>query len=242
MYIKYGSYQHDVGECGVIISRAAEVTENDIFTGYTERWDINGRLQGADAAAITTAIVALEAAYAVQGQSLSLYNDDNSLTAHSITATNSTGGARAVGPPSYPEGDGAEYTTFRNFTITLEAKKLLRNLRTIEFQETLVEQGGGSRWAYQEPITGLPQRQQTNQFTTFKATQTGYAIGLFGPPAVPGPLFPYDEHTDQRQIVPEAPQRSGPYGKPVYKYYRTSWTYIFESARPLLGTPNVGGF
>jgi hypothetical protein len=237
MYLKYGNYQHASGEAAVAISKTAVFTEAGIARGIRERWTINGRLHAADQASLSAALDALQAAYRLQAQDVGFYFDSGQPSNHVIRSAQTNGGVRVVGPPSFPEGQGAEYSTFRSYIITLEAEWLQFDAGLLAWNETLDFTGGGPQFVFLEPITGLPQKQLLKQCTTFKVTQSGEATGYLGYPTAAPPLWPDAEHIDKRRLDYELPKRKGPPGSPTYTEYRITWNYSFEDAGPLVGTP-----
>ncbi len=239
MFLKYGNYQHADNEASVVISKEGLFTSAGMPQGVRERWTINGRLQASSQAQLTATIAALAAAYSVQGQDVAFYLDNGQPTSHAIPSAATNGGVRVVVPPSFPEGRGAEYSTFRNYTIVLEAEWLDPNATLLSWHEVLSFQGGGPQFGYLEPINGLPQKQLLKQFTTFRATQAGEAVGYWSYPAPAAPLWPAAEHLGVREIRYELPHRMGPPGAPVYTQFKVSWSYQFEDAGPLVGAPTA---
>ena len=86
MYLRYGNYQHAVGEASVTISRHGLFSEAGLPRGVRERWDVQGRLQANDQGALTAAIQALVAAYSVQGQDVGFYFDGGQPSSHRIAS------------------------------------------------------------------------------------------------------------------------------------------------------------
>ena len=110
MYLQFGNYIHDQGECAITISRSSRV-ENGIVVGYTERWDVQGRLQivptgdaVADRAMLSPRIAAMQLAYQQQGVDLGLYFDDGTPSVHYLQSSRSAGGTRVTKPPYFPIG------------------------------------------------------------------------------------------------------------------------------------------
>lgn len=237
MYLKYGNYQHAANEASVVISKQQVFSEAGIVRGLRERWDIQGMLEAADQGALTAAIDELSAAYATGAQDVGFYFDGGQPTSHRIISANTNGGVRVVVPPSFPQGKGAEYSTYRNYTIALEAEWLDPNASLLSWHETIRFQGGGPQFAHLEPINGQPVKQLLKQATTFRATQSGEAVGYLYYPAPALPLWPAAEHIDRREIRYELPRRMGPPGSGTYTQYKVSWSYSFEDAGPLLGLP-----
>jgi hypothetical protein len=237
MYLKYGNYQHASGEASVVISKEGIFTDAGISRGVRERWDIHGRLQAADSAALSSDIAALAAAYSVQGQDVGFYFDSGQPTSHRIQSSLTNGGVRVVVPPSFPEGKGAEYSTFRSYALAVEAELLDAQASLLSWTEAVHFKGGGPQFAFIEPINGLPQKQLLKQFTTFHATQSGEAVGYFSYPAPPAPLWPQAEHVDRREVHFALPKRAGAPGSATYTQFKVTWSYHFEDAGPLVGLP-----
>lgn len=237
MYLKYGNYQHSANEASVVISKEGLFSESGIARGVRERWQIQGRLQAADQAALGNAIAALTTAYSQQAQDVAFYLDNGQKTAHAINNAATAGGVRVVSPPSFPEGRGAEYSTFRNYAIVLEAELPDPAATLLSWTEVLSFKGGGPQFGFLEPINGLPQKQWFKQFTSFRVAQSGQAVGLWGYPLPPAPLWPEAEHVDQREVRYELPRRRGSGGSATYAEFKVSWSYTFQDAGPLVGTP-----
>jgi hypothetical protein len=132
----------------------------------------------------------------------------------------------------YPEGDGAEYTTYRTYNISLEAEYLTQ-LGVESYTETYDFSGGGEAWVMVETITGPPLRQTVRQQTPYRCTQSGSSVGGGARPSPPPPAFPSVEHVNERRITYGTPQflRNGNIQYPL------SWSYSFESATPLFALP-----
>jgi hypothetical protein len=237
MYLKYGNYRHADNEVAVTIAKEGLFTQAGMPRGVRERWNLQGRLHAADQAALGAAIAALSAAYSIQGQDLAFYLDTGERSSHAILSAATNGGVRVVSPPSFPEGKGAEYSTFRSYTIALEAEVLDPDATVLNWNETVSFTGGGAQFGFFEPIEGLPQKQLLRVCTTYRASQSGEAVGSFHYPAPAPPLWPGAEHLPQREIRYDLPKRMGPPGQATYTQYRVSWSYHFEDAGPLVGLP-----
>ncbi len=231
MFLKYGNHTHDAGECTLSsIEWRALITENLQVYGTVERWTIDGRLQIADQgspaanqAAMTVAINTLKTAYGTNRRDIGFYDDAGNLTAHSIQSSSATGGVQIVGF-SFPEGSGAEYSTFRTYQIIVEAQfgyQIPGGQKLTAWSETVTLMGGGPKVVFLACLTGPPQKQLAHQATTRKATQSGRAtaIGRYSTP--PSPLWPADELIDVREITYELPPDST-------NQRTTTWNYQFE--------------
>lgn len=236
MYLKYGGYPHTSGEAAFSISRDGQFSPEGVYQGYVERWDISGRLHAADVASLSAAITALQAAYALQGQDIGLYNDDHSPTAHRMLNSQTVGGIRVVRQPSFPESQGAEYTTFRSYSIGVEGEFLDLESGIVNWTEVVNFEGGGPVYVHLKPINGVAQKQVSIQNDTFRATQAGSAVGYLGYPNPPAPLWPSDL-VRAPAISRKTPRRKGPRGSQLFVEYEVSWNYAFESVAPLTGGP-----
>jgi hypothetical protein len=152
----------------------------------------------------------------------------------------SLGGVRVIQGPSYPTGRGYEGGTFRHYEVALEAEypDAASFGMLLAFTESIQFMGGGPRIVWREATTGKPQKQVTAQYTTYRATQTGSAIGYRQKPSVPGPIWP--QYLKEQFTYPDqrSPKRSGPPGAPLYTEYEISWHYSFEADVPLSGEPH----
>jgi len=234
MFLCYGNYIHANNECAVMISRQGVFNAHGLQTEIVEQWNIQGMLMAGSVAELSVAIRAMEAAYASSGRNVGLYVNANTPTAHGITSAAARGGVRVVVPPSFPVGYGAEYTTFRTYSIVLEATfggsgvagGLLSWSESIEIQGT-----GGPRWGYLQPMQGPPQQQIFSETSTIWMFQQGSAIGLGVYPTPSPPLLgPDQEHEESHRVHRELPADNS-------HHRRVSWSYTFESHASLVGQP-----
>ena len=196
----------------------------------------------AAAIAPTTAVAALEAAYANQGQNAALYQDDGAgnigaITPHAIINSQTISGTR-VDSLTWPRGgQNGEYATGRSYEIALSGELALTGETTlISFAETLSFVGTtGPREVLIEIRNGPPRRQRVSQRTSQRITQSGNAIGLASYPTVPAPIFPAIEHESARRRVLGSPRQNGR----VFTDYPISWAYEFETAFAVSGVPNA---
>lgn len=241
LILKYGNYTHQPAECELSTDAEAIYSQGGIIVGQVIRWDIQGFLHADTKAQLTSALADLEAAYSIQGQDAIFYLDDSSTpTHHALRSSNTVDGVRVVRPPHFPEGKGAEYTTFRRYSIGLEATYHTNfSTNILAFYESVSFRGGGPRDDFLLTLEGLPQEQRLNQYTVFEATQEGSAIGQLLYPNPPDPLWPANLSNKWAPPTKKTPKRYGPPGQPRYREWEISWNYQFKSAVPLLGDPNL---
>jgi hypothetical protein len=238
VFLSYGSYTHEEFECTVAIDSRS--VPNDAGQPYLTQttWTITGQIIAADAAGVVAKMAALEAAYSAWFRDAALTTAAG-VVCHHLPNAGSYSGVRVVQPPSFPRGEGAQLSTFRDYAITLSADYPIAGQNPLKaFQETLSFSGGGPQRAVLELLNGPPQEQVLKLFTAFRAVQAGSAVGAFGWPAVPPPLFPGKEEV--RSVPPGNPQRGSPkLVNGLYADFPVSWTYQFASGTPLVGSPNV---
>ena len=236
MFLRYGSYTHAQNEPAVQIGKQAVFSRRGFRRAVRETWRIVGVLHAADQPGLTAAIAALRSAYNVNGLDLGLYLDDGvTLTDHALSSAAALGGTR-VTALEFPSGKGAEYSTFRSYSISVEADFPDTSNNLLDFSETLSFEGtGGPRMIFLDTLEGLPQQQIARQRTTYRARQEGRAVGLATYPPVAPPIWPSAELQDQRRLSLRAPRRVA--GN--LTEFAAEWTYVFESVSPLAGTPTV---
>jgi hypothetical protein len=236
MILKYGTYAHDNNECALTsITKSVNLSETGERLGYTERWRIRGVKHADTQAALTTALAALETAYAYNGRDLVLYYDDGStVSQHALYTGTSRSGVR-ITEFSYPAGEGAEYSTFRTFEIGAEAEYLTSTAGILSWVETITLLGGGEVWALIPTLRGPAQRQVLQQQGTYGAIQSGQSIGYNGWLVPATPIWPQYEHRERRRIERTTPTFLGN-GEARYPI---SWNYEFEAAVPIFGSPTL---
>lgn len=241
MILQCGGYRHAQDECEVVINLDREIGPGGETIKIRRSWQISGQLQANDYLSLQIAKAVLEAAYSQPYPDLILWHNDGVTVHDSILNAGSTSGVRITNGPSYPTGKGAEGGTFRSYTITAEAtyEAAAANAELLEsFQETVSRSGGGRRRVVIDTVDDAPVAQLLNRRTKYKATQSGQAVGRYGYPPIPPPIWPGEENEAERSITSVGPRREGR----NLTGYSVSWSYVFESPEPLDGLPNVWVF
>jgi len=235
MIFKYRNYTHDNNEVEVVFRQSALFDQRGNRRGLRKRLELKGVLHGTSQANLTTKLNALDAAYTVNGGDAVLFLDDGTTqTHHKLISSGTLTGVRVVQPPSFAPGDGAEYSTFRSYTIVLEAD-FIGDSNILSSEEAVTIVGtGGPRFAYLETLVTSAVRQQVNKFTLVRMTQSGLAKGYLSYPFVPAPIWPALEDVDQRSIVTRSPKDQGL----IFTDFPISWTYKFTSDVAQSGIPN----
>jgi hypothetical protein len=238
MFLQYGQYPHALNEARMSLSRTG-LFVNGMSRGYNEAWHVSGMFFGANATALTSGMATMKAAYAVQSQDIGFFNDDSSPTAMLLLSSTCRGGTRVIQPPSFQKLDGAEYTSYVSYQLAVEGEVFDPNNAVISWRESLSFSGGGPAVVWLETLNTQPQPQITKQYTTYRATQSGSATGLYSYPIVPSPLWPQFEIQNQRNVSETGPERSGPINQAFLSDFGVSWSYQFASAIPFTGQPTL---
>lgn len=242
MQLQYRNFSHDVDETGV--SMRQETLRSERGRPYATRhtWTIQGSLLGnATQAEITTAIEALEDAYASDGGDLTLYlSDGTTPSAHQLRSRDTMGGVKITQRPSFPKGDGTEYAAgcVRTYEIVAVADFPIWSENLLVWHQGFSRRGvpGAERWVYTPILDADWFRQTVNARTPGMVTQRGFAVGQFRYPPAAAPLWgPLFEHQDQRVIDVEDPKRNGT----DLTEFKIAWQYTFESTKPLVGVSSV---
>ena len=225
MYLQYGDYSHDENEVEIKIDRSALLDRNGSPYGYKETWAIDGKIQANTQALLSSKLRRLEQAYSINNQDATLYTQNGGPSVHQLLASNSISGVLVKKPPSFPTGKGAEYSTFRTYSINLEAEFRTDNSTNIlEYTESVTTQGtGGPKIVHQEVVSGLPVTQQVSTNSVVRVTQSGSAVGINEYPQFPPAYFPgayVPESSSQTTTSPKL--KNG-----VYTDYRIAWNYQF---------------
>ena len=238
MILTWGSFSLDNNEGTVVITKEPIYSERGYRIGIHESWVISGIAHGGTTQAeVTAAIRARESAFDANDLDLYLYLDDGTTeTAHKIES-NSTLGGITITAKGFPKGEGAEYSTFRTWTVTVDADVRMNESDLWAFQETLSFDGGGARFVHLQTLLGAPEKQYVAQSVPYRAEQSGTATGFSDYPwnEVPGPIWPYAEQVEKRKyrLVPPATKRGRAHG------FTITWSYSFEDANELEGQPTV---
>lgn len=239
MILAYGNYRFALDEVAIAIQKTT--VENDARQplAIRETWTLNGMLMSrtGQPSELTQRIAALQSAFAVNGRDLVLYLADGvTPSAHALRSLATIGGVRVTQPPSFPDGSGAQYATFRTFTATLEADVPVVDAanKLISFSETLEFSGGGPVYGFLEPLADQPVKQMLKRNSAFAATQSGQAVGYLAYPQPPSPIWPESQLT-LPDVRLTSPKRSGE----SFMEYGVSWSYRFMSATPLDGVPTA---
>lgn len=229
MYLRYGNYTHQLDEASVQINKSRQFNQQGSLVGYLETWKVDGKIVGTDVADLTSKLTALENAYSLTNQDLSILTDSGGGTVHTLRSSDTASGIKPVSL-SYPVGDGAEYTTFRTYEIVLEARFDAEEgngdqNNTVSYSQQISIQGtGGPQFVVKTPRYGPPIYQQVSRQSPIYITQSGSATGLrFHPPPTP-PIYPQFLVHDSHNVTRVSPATDSREGK---RDFAINWSYNF---------------
>ena len=233
IFLQYGSYQHELSDAAVSIQRVGVPNEAGQIFATRDVWSIQGRLEGTTQADLTTKINALESAYNQQASKVSLKFEGGADTAHVMDIQNMLSPIQVTQMPSYPIGAGAEYTTFRNYTIQVEGlvKTGLAQSSLIFYRENVQTSGGFPRDVLVTTLNTPPIRQRIADFTPFIVRQTGRAISLVGWVIAPPPKL---NILSQAVLIDNTYTKLGPTetfanGVRIQSRFESTWSYILAA-------------
>lgn len=233
LFLKYGSYSHELAEASVSISQSRRWNDEGVLEEIANTWDVKGLLQADDVAALTTAINRLEDAYLKVDQEAAI-RTQTGYTSHRLRPAD-WDSIRCV-DLNYPIGDGAEYTSYRTYSLRIEAKKRPTAADggdpVIEYSESIEILGsGGPDWMFQAVTSGDWPAATLTEKTPITVVQSGSAVGatayIYGVP-----IFPAAEKGKLRRAMRQTPQKR----RPDPSRYPSSWSYTYEF---MGGTPQI---
>lgn len=238
MIISYRGTQLADGEASIKIDRPPLQNQMGEVYGYTERWTIEACNLQNSVAGVTAALAQLEALFSVDGGDLILYQSDGvTPTQHVLYSSQSASGTRVVSRPTYPTGNGAEYVYFRHYVVVIEAEFHI-NASQVQydfFEERIEFSGGGPMVIWVPILNGTPQGEQAYPAMPYTAVQSGRAVGLYGYPPLPSPLFPGYLSEGPSYTYGSAQVLPGPNRQ--LRHFPVEWSYKFASDGPLFGLP-----
>jgi hypothetical protein len=230
----YGSYTHDENEVETVHTAEAVYDDRGFGKSTRERLDLTGRIHADSPTQLTAKLVSLSSAYNQEGLNAVLYVN-GAKTHHALLNQGSLYGVRVIQPPSFSPGGGTEYTTYRSYTIILEAEYLKTGNNLLKFEESLTLTGtGAERRVWIETLDTPPIRQTTNRFTVVKLIQQGTATGYLSRPTPPPPLYPQSVDYPEAQSMKKSPDNI----VGIRQNYTISWTYPMTFGSQVSGEPH----
>jgi hypothetical protein len=226
-----GAFSHRINSAGVAIDVQSIVDQAGIPYQKKITWSINFRLINTttDPASLDAEIAAIETAYASTWPSVALLHNNGAATEHEISS-GIVGEVRTTKLPSYARYQNGEYVSYRTGDVVIEALVAIVSLTgyVVEHTYNIEFSGGGPEYAFLQPNTGLPIKQQTRTNTPFRATQSGRIVHYDGFGALPAPIWS-DHLVEAGKRSLGNPQRIGS----VEFNFPQTYSYTYASATAL---------
>jgi len=231
--LKYGSYAHPASEAAVSIHKEGLLNDEGEIWAIRQVWDITGRLEADTQAELTTKIKQLEEAYNKRVSRVALeFANTGAATAHVMDGSNTISGIQVLRPPSYDNPIGAEYSTFRTYSIQIEAVTQTGSIiggGIINWEETIAVRGGFPIDVLVTTINTLPVRQRVAGASPTTVRQTGSCSAYGGWPIAPAFIL---DVTNVATLIDNTVAKTtagvriqGTSGKVTV--YTTTWDYTF---------------
>lgn len=241
-YLQYGSYQFAPDSAWFTRHIRPIVGKTGNRNYVNHQWVINGRVSGANTAAVDAARVDFENSL-LDGYNLtfSLGTTQNLISSETVSGTHIK---ELTWLPGYDgvRGSGAEDVFRRTYRLIIDGTfAVTSGNNIIEWHESVVGIGtGGPRVLPVGSLTGLITPQQTQRYTKCEAIQSGYAVGLTAYPVAATPIWVHGvggvyEYFERRRNWLTTPQQ---WGVNQNTGFRRNWSYHVWSGAPLVGSPS----
>jgi hypothetical protein len=240
MFLKIGGRVRPFNEADASISYTPIFDGQRRIVKVHQVWQIDGNVNlqtNASQTRMTQSLRILEQDFSQYRPDLVFLEDNGSTpSALQLLASNCLQGPELTNF-SYPKNPNKVYATGHPYVATMEADVIgaATGNAILQFSEQVVSEGtGGWERVHVGGAINLPEEQIGTQYNPYVYRQSGFAVGLFGYPTIPPPLWPSKLKRPNPQVVDVSPEIIGP----IDQHFRRSWTYIFESAYPLTGYPH----
>lgn len=240
MYLKIGNRMRPFNEANASINYEPMYDASNRIMAINETWTISGTIvqqENATQSNMSIKIRQLQADFNQQRPSL-VFIEDNGVTE---TALKLDAGECLDGPKvlsaSFPQTEEDVYPTGVSYSVVLTAKKRspIGDANPIlEYNETLQPSGGGPVYVVVGGAINYGERQLAKQHEPWRCVQRGRAVGLYGRPIPPPPIWP---QALSRRTPPtlHTPRILGP----IPQEFEVEWEYHYEWPVALVGTPHV---
>lgn len=240
MYLKIGGRLRMFNEATASVSYRPVYDSQRRMTYVDETWNITGRVvlqTNATQRNMTIALDQLKRDMSQHRPDLQFIEDDGyTATTFRLLASQCLNGPDLI-DLQFPGGEEDVYATGVAYSAQFDARKLASGSGgdpIIEFSETLVNPSGGRVDGFVGGAINLPERQIFKQHEAYTYTQSGRAVGLYGYPVPPPPLWPGAQLRRNKPVY-ISPRIGGQ--RPME--FEVQWEYQFGSVFPLIGVPHV---
>lgn len=233
MIFQYGGFSHAANECWINSFRSEAVrTPRGYVRSYRKVAVFSGRIIG-NQSQITSALAARMNAYSYQGGDFRVYDNASGATPIQFISANTMGGTVVSGPINLRNVDNAQYGTYLEYDVIVEAEfaSAEAGARILDYQEVLNFSGGIPIKVDLLCINTPSVTQTTSPQSPYQVVQSGVLRSL-SPALTPNPPLFGSDALRETQVSPVTPRIYR--GIPVE--YAVSWTYVFRSSSQLLGS------
>lgn len=236
MRLRIGNYLRPNRESRRSISYTPKYDARRRLSTVAERWEITGRLVSDDGtqSGMDRALQELQAAILQPNPSLTyLHEDTGDPSVLALRSDTALYGPLLISS-TLPGSANSIYGTAIDFVLVYEAEyPVAVGGNILEFRERLREIPGGQTRVMVGGYVNAAQRQIGYQNKKWGYIQSGRAVGLFGYPTIPPPIFPAALMGE-----PEV-ERIGPVDTGnIPTRFEITWQYSFEWHQKLYGTPH----
>lgn len=240
MYLSIGGILRPFNEARASISYELTYDGQNRASLVKSVWGISGRViqqSNATQTGMTQKLEKLKADIQKPRPDLIFYEDDGATpTSLKLLAADCVEGPTLL-DVSFPDKAPDIYPTGVEYGCTFEGtgKAVGSAANPItEFTEIITPNGGGQEFILVGGAINPAEYQTAKQNAPWYYTQSGSAVGMFGYPQPPPPLWP-GALLKVMQPVLESPKVAGP----IQMYFRISWSYEFGSPYQLSGLPHA---
>lgn len=232
---KYGNFEHARKDVDVRVDASVERSPRGDPIGTRYRIALAGSIFGDSQSQLIQNIEELQAAYSVNRQDiLFMFNDGTATPDLAIRSEDCMGGVQVTKPPVLSPRSPAQYSTYWDYSIELEALVRTRpsNAEVVwDFEESIDYTGTGAPPTFWVELKNSPaQAQRPRRYSLCQCTQSGTITGLNGylrnripPPRYPSLLVPTSARISKR-----SPRKIN--GE--FTEFTLSYSYSFESNVP----------
>lgn len=212
---------------------------NKVLTHYSEVWSVSGRiiLDTASIGSLTLSQAMSNEINSLRSDLLTLIrprvtflHDDLTVSCYDLDPSTCIEGPTVEGL-QFPRDGQDIFTSGNGYSFTVRCTRAAANNQSagiLEFSETCENVAGGMIIGHVGGAINDAEKQIFKSNEPWKYIQSGSALGLYGYPAIPNPLFQFSL---TRPCRPKYYSAEIIY--PVPMRFRVDWSYEFESAHPL---------
>lgn len=236
MIFQVGSTTRPLNEVVVSIKYTPKYDVSRRIISVVETWSGRGRivLSNPSFANMTSELNAVTEMLSQRRVNLNMLTDLGGSTAMTLNAGDCFDGPNPI-VVDIPTEPNDVYISGMGYSFVYQAERSPGTGLLAFDEEVALVQVGGTEFGYVGGAINMPERQVFYQNKPWRYVQRGSAVGLFGTPVIPGPIWPF------ALITPASP--NGREGAPkiqgaIPSQYPVSWSYEYAWDQQLFGSPH----